>query len=46
MAAFVRTHVRTGLIGYYSGRPGSIFDLSTKARSLAAYRQAISPLGR
>jgi len=46
MAQFVRSHRRTELLGYYSGRPGSIFDLATKARSLAAYRQAIVPLGR
>jgi len=46
MAQFVRSHRRTELLGYYSGRPGSIFDLATKARSLASYRQAIVPLGR
>jgi hypothetical protein len=46
MAEFVRSHGRTELIGYYSGRPGSVFDLATKARSLASYRHVIAPLGR
>lgn len=46
MADFVRSHGRTELIGYYSGRPGSVFDLAAKARSLASYRQVIAPLGR
>jgi hypothetical protein len=46
MARFVATHPRTELIAYYSGRPGSIFDLASKPRSLAAYRRVISPLGR
>jgi hypothetical protein len=46
MAAFVRSHGRTGLIGYYSGQPGSIFDLAAKAHSLALYRQVIARLGR
>jgi len=45
MADFVRSHGRIELIGYYSGQPGSIFDLASKPRSLAAYRQAIAPLG-
>jgi hypothetical protein len=46
MARFVATHPRTELIAYYSGRPGSIFDLASKPRSLAAYRHVIAPLGR
>jgi hypothetical protein len=45
MAQFVRTHRRTVLISYYSGRPGSVFDLASKSRSRAAYRRLISPLG-
>jgi hypothetical protein len=45
MYNFVRSHGRTELLGYYSGRPGSIFDLGAKARSLALYRQLIVPLG-
>jgi hypothetical protein len=46
MADFVRSHGRTKLIGFYSGRPGSIFDLAAKPRSRATYRQLIAPLGR
>ena len=45
MAAFLRTHTTHGVANYYSGAPGSIFDLASKPRSLAAYRQLISPLG-
>jgi hypothetical protein len=45
MASFLRTHRRTVLAVYYSGRPGSVFDLATKPRSLAAYRRLIAPLG-
>lgn len=46
MAAFLRSHPRTEVANYYSGRPGSIFDLASKPRSRAAYRQLISPLSR
>jgi hypothetical protein len=46
MAAFLRTHRRTIMAGYYTGRPGSVFDLASKPRSLAAYRAQIPPLGR
>jgi hypothetical protein len=46
MAEFLRGHPRTKLAVYYSGRPGSIFDLSAKPRSLAAYRRLITPFGR
>lgn len=46
MAAFLRTHRRTILATYYSGRPGSVFDLASKPRSLAAYRALVAPLGR
>jgi hypothetical protein len=45
MAAFLRSHPRTEVANYYSGKPGSVFDLATKPRSRAAYRQLISPLG-
>jgi hypothetical protein len=45
-AEFVRSHERTELIGYFSGRPGSTFDLASKPRSLAEYKRAIAPLGR
>jgi len=46
MARFVRTHPRTTLIAYYSGRPGSVFDLASKPRARAAYRRVIVPLAR
>jgi hypothetical protein len=46
MAEFVRTHPRTELISYYQGNRGSIFDLATKPKSRAAYRQLIVPLAR
>ena len=45
MAAFVKGHPRTQLIAYFGGSPGSVFDLATKPRSLAAYRRWITPLG-
>jgi hypothetical protein len=45
MADFVRSHRRTVLISYYSGRPGSVFDLASKPASRAAYRTLIVPLG-
>jgi hypothetical protein len=46
MATFARTHPRLELLAYYSGRPGSVFDLASKPRSRAAYRRLIVPLGR
>jgi hypothetical protein len=46
MAAFVQTRSRVTLISYYSGRPGSPFDLAKKPKALAAYRKLIVPLGR
>ncbi len=45
MAEFVRSHRRTALLGYSSGRPGSVFDLAAKTRSLASYKRVIAPLG-
>jgi hypothetical protein len=45
MAAFVRSHARVEFLAYFSGRPGSIWDLSSKPRSRAAYRRHIAPLG-
>ena len=45
MAQFVRRHPRMEFIAYYSGRPGSVWDLATKPRSLAAYRASIKPFG-
>jgi hypothetical protein len=44
MARFVKTHPRTKLIAYFKAKPGSIFDLESKPRSLAAYKRFIVPL--
>jgi hypothetical protein len=46
MAAFVKSHGRIEFLVYFSGRPGSIWDLASKPRSRAAYRKVITPLGR
>ena len=46
MAAFVKSHGRVELLSYFSGKPGSLWDLSSKPRSRAAYRRLITPLGR
>jgi hypothetical protein len=45
MAKWVRQHRRTEFIAYFSGRPGSIWDLASKPVSRAAYRALITPLG-
>jgi hypothetical protein len=45
MAEWVRAHKRTELLAYFNSKPGSIFDLGSKPKSLAAYRAAIQPLG-
>jgi hypothetical protein len=45
MAKWVRQHHRMEFIAYFSGRPGSIWDLASKPRSRAAYRTLITPLG-
>lgn len=45
MARWVHTHRRTELIAYFSGKPGSVWDLATKPRSRALYRSLIVPLG-
>ena len=45
MAAFVRSH-RVEFLAYFNSKPGSIWDLESKPRSLRAYRQSIAPLGR
>jgi beta-mannanase len=44
MATFLRRHRRVVVANYYSGKSGSVFDLRSKPRSLAAYRSLISPL--
>ncbi|HEX6699537.1 MAG TPA: hypothetical protein VF101_02295 [Gaiellaceae bacterium] len=46
MAQFARTHARLELLVYDNGRPGSLFDLALRPKSLAAYRSSIVPLGR
>ena len=45
MATWVKRHRRVEFIAYYSGRPGSVFDLASKPASRAAYRALITPLG-
>jgi hypothetical protein len=45
MATFARTHPRLEFLAYFSGRPGSPWDLATKPRSRAVYRRLITPLG-
>lgn len=45
MAEFVKGH-RVEFLAYFSGDPGSVWDLSTKPRSRTAYRRVITPLGR
>jgi hypothetical protein len=45
MAAWIRGHARVEFIAYFSGRPGSVWDLASKPASLAAYRAGITPLG-
>ena len=46
MARFVRTHRRVELLVYNAGKPGSPSDLGSRSSSRAAYRAAITPLGR
>lgn len=45
MADFVKTHPRTRMISYFNAKLGSIFDLASKPKSLAAYKRYIVPLG-
>ena len=45
MAGWVKAHYRVQLLSWFESRPGSIFDLASKPRSLAAYRRYITPLG-
>jgi hypothetical protein len=47
MAKFVRTHRRVELLSWFNGRSsGGTFDIGSKPKSRAAYRAAITPLGR
>src|ERR671914_2863480 len=41
MAAFVKSHARIEFLAYFSGRPGSLWDLASKPKSRAAYRKHI-----
>ena len=45
MAAWLRSHKRVEFAAYFSGKPGSVWDLATKPSSRAAYRALITPLG-
>jgi hypothetical protein len=45
MATWLRAHKRVEFAAYYSGRPGSVWDLASKPASRAAYRSMITPLG-
>jgi hypothetical protein len=44
MASFVRTHRRVELLTFYNGGAGSIYDIASKPRVRAAYRNLILPL--
>jgi hypothetical protein len=44
MAVWVRHHLRVEFISYFSGRPGSLWDLASKPASRAAYRSGITSL--
>jgi len=46
MATFARTHPRMEFLSYFNSKPGSLWDLGSKARSRDAYRRLITPLGR
>lgn len=46
MASFVKGHPRLEFLAYFNSKPGSIWDLESKPRSLRAYRRVITPLGR
>ena len=46
MATFVKTHPRLEFLAYFNSKPGSLWDLGSKPRSRAAYRELITPLGR
>jgi hypothetical protein len=45
MVNWLGTHKRVEFAAYYSGKPGSVWDLATKPASRAAYRAGITPLG-
>jgi hypothetical protein len=45
MARWLRSHKRVEFAAYFSGKPGSVWDLASKPASRAAYRALITPLG-
>jgi hypothetical protein len=45
MAQFVSSHPRVKAIVYYKSERGTIWDLGSKVKSLAAYKRYIVPLG-
>ena len=45
ICTFLKTRPRTKLAAYYDARPGSPYDLGSKAASRAEYRRCITPLG-
>jgi hypothetical protein len=44
MCTFLTTHRATELQVFYTGRPGSVLDLSKKPKSKAVFRQCVTPL--
>ena len=45
MGKWLTTHKRIEFAAYFSGKPGSVWDLASKPQSRAAYRALITPLG-
>jgi PKD repeat protein len=45
MCTFLKTHAATEVAVFYESRPGSSFDLGSRPKSRAAYRQCITPRG-
>ncbi|MCW2974969.1 MAG: beta-mannanase-like protein [Actinomycetia bacterium] len=45
MAKWLRSHKRVEFAAYFSGKPGSVWDLASKPASRSAYRALITPLG-
>jgi hypothetical protein len=46
MAQFARTHSRVRLLIFFDGKPGTVWNLARKPKSLAAYKRYVVPLGR
>jgi PKD repeat protein len=44
MCTFAKTHPATEMLAFYESKPGSTFDLETKAASRAEYRKCMTPL--